>query len=97
MSPSFGTPLPEIKTLAGWRESGRDLSAFLSVNDFVDEDFATWALEVLPPAYSSASTIQIGEPYDHVEGLPTYTTFHRSPGKPWQYRGHCYRSTPGIA
>jgi hypothetical protein len=101
MASSVLPAVPVLKTLVQWRESsGANLSAFLFVGDFVDENFAMWALEILPPAHHTTSTIQIGEPYDHIHGRPTFTTIHRKPGQPWQYRGHCHRGMvdePGQA
>jgi hypothetical protein len=101
MASSVLLAAPILKTIAQWRQhSGANLSDFLFVGDFVDENFAMWALEILPPAYYTSSTIQIGEPYDHINGRATFTTFFRTPGHPWQYRGHCHRgmiTEPGKA
>jgi hypothetical protein len=49
-------------------------------------------LEVLPPACYLANVIQIGEPYDHVDGRATFSTIYKPLGaQNWLYAGHCHR------
>jgi hypothetical protein len=85
---------PTKKTKAGWDASRLDLSRYLEIGDEVDEELADYFLGVLPPAFYNNSIIQIGEPYDHVNGRPTYSTIARIVGVtsagPWKYAGHCY-------
>jgi hypothetical protein len=80
-----------VKTLGQWNASRTDLDHFLQIGDFVDQAMADYALGVLPPAYCTSNMVQIGEPYSHVDGKETYTTFYRSSeNEPWEYRGHCH-------
>lgn len=88
--PTDPTPKPTVKTYADWNGSGKDLSQFLQVGDAVDDQMAWYFLEVLPPATNLTNLIQIGEPYSHVQGRPTFSTLHRENGQ-WIYRGHCHR------
>ena len=78
-----------VKTLAGWHESQRDLSRYLTPGDVVDEEMAMYFLEVLPPACHTSKLIQIGEPYDFVAGAKTFSTVELTPAG-WVYRGHCH-------
>ena len=85
-----------VKTLEGWNESHVNLDRYLQVGDQVDDAMFDYFLGVLPPAYYSDSIVQIGEPYSHVNGWPTYSTLARKAGVhcdgPWHYAGHCHRA-----
>lgn len=78
-----------MKTRKGWAESGLNLNEFLQVGDLVDEDMADYFLCVLPPATHSMFMIQIGEPYSHVNGRPTFATIKKTAAG-WEYRGNCH-------
>jgi hypothetical protein len=79
-----------MKTLTGWRESGKQLTPYLNTGDEVEEAFADWALNIMPPACWRPDLIQIGEPHSHVDGRATFATFHRQ-GRTWYFAGHCHR------
>ena len=79
------------KTLEQWHKSNLDLNRFLQVGDTVDEAMWEYFLGVLPPAYCSGSLLQIGEPYDHVQGKATFPTLHMENGL-WTWKGNCYRA-----
>lgn len=79
-----------MKTLTGWNESGQQLTPFLSIGDAVEEAFADWALNIMPPACWKSDLIQVGEPHSHIHGRATFATFHRE-GKTWHFAGHCHR------
>jgi hypothetical protein len=78
-----------VKTRAGWGESKLNLNQYLQVGDLVDEDMADYFLGVLPPAHYSSTVIQVGEPYSHVQGRPTFPTISKS-AEGWRYRGNCH-------
>jgi hypothetical protein len=84
-----------IKTYKEWWGSSLTLTKFLQPGDLVDEEMAEYFLGVLPPACHTGKLIQIGEPYSHVAGFPTYMTIERTP-EGWTYRGICFvgRTTP---
>ncbi|MFA6105901.1 MAG: hypothetical protein WC725_04930 [Patescibacteria group bacterium] len=79
----------KIKTLAGCNKP--TYSEYLQPNDQVDEDMVDYFNEVLPPLKTRAGLIQCSEPYDHVNGKATFTTFEQI-GKDWFYRGHCHHN-----
>lgn len=81
------------KTREQWRGSGLCLNEFLQVGDLVDEDMADYFLCVLPPATHSSLLIQIGEPYSHVNGKPTFATIKKT-ADGWEYRGNCHIREP---
>lgn len=66
------------------------LSEYLKVGDLVDEEFVNYFINVLPPAFMSSQVIQIGEPYNHVNGKATYSTLKKTE-KGWMYAGHCHK------
>jgi hypothetical protein len=78
-----------IKTRKQWGESRQNLNEFLQVGDLVDEDMADYFLCVLPPATHLSALIQVGEPYSHVNGRPTFPTIKKT-AEGWQYRGNCH-------
>lgn len=79
-----------MKTLAGWRSSQQQLTPYLSPGDEVEPAFADWALDLLPPAFWTSQVVQIGEPHSHVNGRPTFATFHKQ-GSTWFFAGYCHR------
>ena len=78
-----------IKTLQGWRGTG-DLENYLQIGDEVDDSLVRYFVNVLPPACDRSNLVQMGEPYSHVNGRPTFATISVVEGK-WTYRGHCHR------
>lgn len=82
-----------MKQFANWKNQGLD--EYLQVGDVVDEEMADYFLNVLPPAAWTSNLIQIGEPYNHVMGRPTFSTLKKENGV-WIYAGHCFcgESTP---
>jgi hypothetical protein len=78
-----------VKTYASWTNSRLDLSLFLQVGDAVDDEMFRYFLEVLPPKTWRADLLQIGEPYSHLQGRPTYATLHKCDGR-WIYAGNCH-------
>ncbi len=79
-----------MKTMQGWHNSQQQLTPYLEAGDEVEEAFADWALNIMPPAFWSTRIIQIGEPHSHVEGIPTFATFYRDAGT-WHFGGYCHR------
>ena len=79
-----------MKDMAGWHTAGVDLSKYLEVGDAVSEDLMMYFLEVLPPATWRPALIQIGEPFDLVNGRATFSTIYRRHGG-WFYAGNCHR------
>lgn len=81
-----------LKRYTDWKGSLKD---FLQIGDEVDEDIVSYFLNVLPPVSWSSTLIQMGEPYSHVGGRPTFATLKRDGGR-WFYVGccHCGESTP---
>lgn len=78
-----------IKTREQWRESKQNLKEFLQVGDLVDIDMADYFLCVMPPATHLMNIIQIGEPYSHVNGRPTFATIKKT-AEGWEYCGNCH-------
>lgn len=76
-----------MKTRKQWRESKKPLSEFLHVGDVVDDEMFDYFLEVLPPATWTADCLQIGEPYAHIDGRPTFSTLEKIGGQ-WVYMGN---------
>ncbi|RJX40956.1 hypothetical protein D3P09_02760 [Paenibacillus pinisoli] len=83
-----------LKRYADWKGSLKD---FLQIGDEVDEDIVNHFLNVLPPVSWSSTLLQMGEPYSHVGGRPTFATLKRDGGR-WFYAGCCYcgERTPVI-
>ena len=75
-----------MKTLEEW--SG-NLYDYLAIGDEVDEEMVEYFRDILPPTTYRSNLIQCGEPYSHVRGRATYTTFINDDGK-WYYTGHCH-------
>lgn len=79
--------MSNVKTLENWRG---DLHSYLEVGDIVDEGIKDHFVNVLPPATLNGFMIQMGEPYSHVQGSPTYATLVKEDGN-WIYAGNCHR------
>lgn len=69
-----------------------DLSLFLKVGDLVDEGFVDHFTNNLPPATHKANLIQLGEPFNQVDGKATYPTLSYT-GDGWAYMGNCFRGS----
>lgn len=80
-------PNPPMKKYSDWHGS---LSEYLQVGNLVDEEMVKYFINVLPPVTMNGSIIQMGEPYNHVNGKPIYHTLHRTP-EGWHYDGCCHR------
>lgn len=80
------------KTRKQWSISHSNLGEFLKVGDYVADCIMDYMLNVLPPVRSAGNLLQMGEPYDHIDGRATYHTIYRVAGAPWQYRGCCFAS-----
>lgn len=76
-----------LKKYSDWHGS---LNEYLQPGDLVDEEMVDHFINVLPPATLNGSIIQMGEPYSHVNGRPTYHTLHRT-SEGWCYAGCCHR------
>ncbi|ACA42355.1 hypothetical protein [Lysinibacillus sphaericus] len=76
-----------LKTAANWKWS---LHQYLQVGDIVDDEIYSHFVNVLPPATFKQSLVQMGEPYCHVEGQPTYPTLQKTEHG-WKYMGNCFR------
>jgi hypothetical protein len=63
---------------------------YVAVGELVDEAMVDYFSEVVPPAYLTGSMVQCGEPYAHVDGKPTFTTFTKVNEGAWRYCGTCY-------
>jgi hypothetical protein len=79
-----------MKTLSGWEAQGGDVCRYLEVGDEVDEAMVEYFLNLMWPAAMSSSLVQMGEPQAHVDGKPTFLTFHKPQGV-WLFRGACLR------
>lgn len=75
-----------IKTYANWTG---DLYEYLQVGDIVDNEIYNHFVNVMPPACLNSKLVQMGEPYSHVNGKPTYETLAKVDGN-WTYCGHCH-------
>ena len=74
-----------LKTYENWN---CDLHEYLEVGDTVDDELAVYIRDTLPPIMFG-NVIQMGEPYEHINGKPTYLTIEEVEGE-WIYRGKCY-------
>jgi hypothetical protein len=84
-----------LKTMKGWVKSNKDLSKYLAIGDTIDEELQMYFIETLPPEYMQDGIIQMGEPFTHIQGKPTYATIQRRKGAAgtddkWVYCGHCF-------
>lgn len=74
-----------VKTYKKWSASRLSLTIYLEVGDKVDQSIVDYFIEVLPPI-TTATTIQISEPYDIKDGQYTYMTIEFKHGE-WYYAG----------
>ncbi len=79
--------LTNLKTYENWKG---DLHKYLEVGDVVDQEMVNHFLNVMPPACHTSGCIQIGEPYNHINGKAVFATLKRTEFG-WVYAGHCYR------
>ena len=70
-----------MKYFKDWQNG--NLSEFLNIGEEVDEDMVDYFIGVLPP-FMKKDSIQIGEPYDHINGRGIYATLERIDGM-WIY------------
>ena len=77
-----------MKRFEDWQKGS--FYEFLEVNDQVDKRFYEYFINVLPPVTFWTRLVQMGEPYSHVNGEPTYATLSKEDGV-WVYKGHCYK------
>lgn len=78
-----------LKTYENWKGN---LDEYLEIGDEVDEGIVDHFISVLPPATLTSRLIQIGEPYDIVDGRYTYMTIENRGGR-WYYCGTCHRGS----
>lgn len=76
-----------LKTVENWRGS---LYEYLQVGDLVDEGIYNHFINVMPPATLRSTLVQIGEPYCHIDGKPTFATLEKNKSG-WMYMGNCFR------
>lgn len=75
-----------VKSYANWTG---DLYEYLKFGDIVDNEMYNHFVNVMPPAALNSDYVQMGEPYSHVNGKPTYETLVKIDGN-WTYCGHCH-------
>lgn len=63
--------------------------SYLEVGDQVDEGFYDYFINTLPPRTMRATLVQMGEPYSHIDGKPTFATLSKEDGV-WIYKGNCF-------
>jgi hypothetical protein len=76
-----------------WKECSDSelcISEFFQVGDTTDDETANYFISVLMPEYWTADIIQMGEPWSHVNGFPTFQTLRKDSGN-WVYCGNCHR------
>ena len=76
-----------MKTLEDWKEG--NLEDYLVVGNEVDEAMVEYFRDVLPPRTDHSHLMQVGEPYSHIDGRATYSTFYQEDGR-WFYAGNCH-------
>lgn len=78
-----------VKTFEAWT-SFSSLNDYLKKGDIVDDEMVNYFTNVMPPAFHTSNIIQMGEPYNHVNGKATYHTLQKT-SKGWTYVGDCHR------
>jgi hypothetical protein len=78
-----------MKTYKDWKGS---LHKYLDIFDLVDEEMVNHFTNVLPPATFRRDLIQLGEPFDHINGQAVYPTLMKT-AEGWRYAGNCYLGT----
>ena len=86
----------QLKTIAGWEQSGLSFYKYFQRGDVVDAHAYYHFLEVVPPATNTGTLMQVGEPSSHVRGEPTYSTFEYVGGRSedeerWRFCGDCFK------
>lgn len=86
---TMNSDMENIYTMEDWR---RDGTFSACVGQYVSEDIYYEMLECVPPAFSSRTIMQVGEPYDNdMETFANlYSTFARDK-QGWRYMGHCLK------
>lgn len=77
-----------LKKFDDWKKGS--FYEFLQIGDKVDEGFYHYFVNTLPPVTYSATLVQMGEPYSHIDGRATYATLSKEDGF-WVYKGHCFK------
>lgn len=76
-----------VKKFSDWKKGS--FYEYLEVGDQVDEGFYNYFINTLPPRTLWSTLVQMGEPYSHVDGKPTFATLLKENGV-WIYKGHCF-------
>lgn len=74
-----------LKTLTEWQQpdTPNDLLDYIKSGDEVDEALYWEMLGAVPPEYVCNDVFQVGEPTDHKDGHPRYSTFTAYKGRYW--------------
>lgn len=80
--------LIELKTYKDWNTNS--IYDYLKIGDRVDEEMYEHFLNVMPPIVNTSHILQVSEPYDFVDGKPTYMTFVKEDYF-WVYKGNCHK------
>lgn len=65
--------------------------AAMDPGDYVENEIADDIFDALPPVSMTSKCLQLGEPYSHVNGKPTFLTLSRIDEQTWMFRGYCFR------
>lgn len=80
-----------MKTMKDYKKSDSIyFDDFFVPGDIVGEDVVENFRNVLPPTTDNCYLMQMGEPYSHINGKPTYMTFTNTT-EGWKYCGNCFR------
>ena len=80
-----------MKTYKGWLESRtKTIDEYLNIGDEVDEEMVDYFRDILPPKTYRSDILQVGEPYDHINGRAIYLTFKKEDSR-WIYKGNCFK------
>jgi len=80
-----------VKTFKNWKG---DLNSYLQVGDIVDDELRNHFINVLPPITHTSNLIQMGEPYNHINGEAIFSTLERvGVESNWVYRGNCFKGS----
>lgn len=98
MENTTNTQERRLVTMEDWAKAG-DFSKCAKPGDLVTDEIADEMLNVLPPAFYTASMIQMGEPYEHRFDPETgrwralYLTLARfeADNGAWTFCGYCFR------
>lgn len=78
------------KTYEQWGRSGQSLDKYLQVGDIVDQEMVNYFINCVLPSMFTDDLIQLGEPYDHINGKPVFPTLKKTL-EGWMYMGNCYK------